>query len=146
MQTAHAALECGNHLASIPEQPDNIVLCAIASETDLLTEAARLAAAGIKLRVITEPDLGGQSTAIATEPLIGKQRAPLRQLPLWTPSPSHAPLAHSHVGPPHGPAGGEAPSRCAISAQADQDTTAAWRRCLENAGVTFGTDEDLAGI
>lgn len=135
MQTAHAALECGMHLASIPDQPDNIVLCSVPDEPALRAEIVRLQELGISLRVITEPDLGDQITAIATEPLIGKERAPLRRLPLWTNQP--AGMAYSHGGTPHVLPGGEAPSPRAILER---------RAELMSAGVVFGTMQDLSEI
>ena len=59
-------------------------MCIVKGETKLQMTADRLAQAGIKYREFREPDIGNQLTAIATEPLIGDRRAPLKHFQLLT--------------------------------------------------------------
>ncbi len=107
-------MECGIYLTTPPPQPDNIVLCSVRDERALLAEAGRLTALDIPHRVITEPDMNNQATAIATAPLVSTARGPLRALPLW--KPQHA-LDPQRVSPaPHAGLGGAIPSRSATHA------------------------------
>ncbi len=87
VQSAHAAHECGIFLP--PPQPDDdpdfIVLCSTDDEASLLAEHARLVAAGVRCRLIHEPDLGGCATALAAEAVRGAQRHLFRSWRLWAP-------------------------------------------------------------
>lgn len=85
VQIAHAGMECGLYLATPPDQPDNVVLIGVESEAALRDAALTLAALGIMHRIIDEPDLGDQITAICTEPLIGEIRKKLKHFRCWTP-------------------------------------------------------------
>jgi hypothetical protein len=87
VQAAHAAIEaCRAGL--IPSHRDghlphpHLVLCHVGSIQGLLRAAELLRRAGIRFQLFHEPDLGGAPTALATEPLRGEARAPLRRFPL----------------------------------------------------------------
>ena len=95
MQAAHAAIEAcrtglippngsgDGGLAPGGEAPHpHLVLCHVNSIPALLRAAESLRAAGIRFQIFHEPDLGGAPTALATEPLRGEARAPLRRFPL----------------------------------------------------------------
>ncbi len=90
MQAAHAALECGLYLASQPLQPDNIVVLNGSNESALRLNSEALTRHGIAHRLIIEPDMGDQATAIATEPLMGNRkdmpRSFFSDFTLWKPS------------------------------------------------------------
>ncbi len=86
MQIAHAGLECGLYLSDKPDRPDNAVLIGVESEHELLKIRDRLVRHGIAHRIIDEPDMGNQATAISTEPLTDDRRKPLRKFQCWTPS------------------------------------------------------------
>lgn len=86
MQIAHAGMECGLYLTTKPDRPDNAVLIGVESEQELLKIRDRLAKHGIAHRVIDEPDMNNQITAISTEPLTDDRRKPLRKFQCWTPS------------------------------------------------------------
>ena len=88
VQAAHAALEAAR-AGLIPRGADeplaphpHLVLCHVPSIDGLLRAADRLRGAGVRFRLFHEPDLGGAPTALATEPLRGEDRAPLRRFPL----------------------------------------------------------------
>lgn len=165
VQAAHAALECGLYLATKPEQPDNIVLCGVASEQELHDTAMLLDGVGIAHRLISEPDMppgrfGDQITAIATEPINKRDRRrrefPLQRLRLWTcpqnPQNLQAGVEHIDAGAPHAPAGGAIPSPRAnstprtVNDDADETVAEAWRRCCLSMGARVATQEDLEKI
>lgn len=78
VQTAHAAHEAGEHFG----RHSHMTLLGINDEQDLLKAAAHLDRNGIKYRMFFEPDYDTGYTAIATEPLRGEQRQPLRRYSL----------------------------------------------------------------
>jgi hypothetical protein len=82
-QAAHAAHESGRHLADRTPAISSIVLCALPSERALLDARDRLEFLGIRTVVFREPDLGGQATALATEPVRPSHRPLLSRYPLW---------------------------------------------------------------
>jgi hypothetical protein len=84
VQVAHAAQECGLYLSTAAPDSDFIVICSVPDEAALLAEAARHDLA--RIRVIREPDLGHRATAMASAPVIGKDRKPFRRWKLWLPS------------------------------------------------------------
>ena len=82
-QAAHAAHESGRHLADRTSAVSSIVLCALPSERTLLDARERLEFLGLRTVLFREPDLGGQATALATEPLEPSRRSMLSRYPLW---------------------------------------------------------------
>jgi len=80
VQACHAAIEAARH-SLIPPTDDHphLVLCGIHSELALAGVVARLSRLAIAHRTFCEPDLGGQLTAVCTQPLRGRQRLPLRR-------------------------------------------------------------------
>jgi hypothetical protein len=74
VQACHASLEAARaFLPSHAEHPF-LVVCGVRDERRLGLCRDRLGRAGIRFRAFHEPDLGGQLTALATEPLRGPQR------------------------------------------------------------------------
>ncbi len=86
VQIAHAGIESGLYYGPPPNQPDNVVLIGVANEAALASVHEHLKALGIGHRVIDEPDIGNQITAISTAPLTGEIRKELRQYECWTTS------------------------------------------------------------
>lgn len=86
VQIAHAGIESGQYFGPPPEQPDNVVLIGLANEAALRAAHEHLTSLGIAHRVIDEPDIGNQITAISTAPLTGEIRKALRQYECWTTS------------------------------------------------------------
>jgi len=82
-QAAHAAHESGRHLADRTPDISSIVLCTVSSERALTDARDRLEFHGIRIVLFREPDLGGQATALATQPIEGPRRSPLSRYPLW---------------------------------------------------------------
>jgi hypothetical protein len=81
VQAVHAAIAAtytyGNH-----SQP-HVVLCGVDSEQELIDLFNDLKDRGVTCCSYAEPDfVGCQMTAIATAPLAGEQRKPLRRLKL----------------------------------------------------------------
>lgn len=60
----------------------NLVVCGVGSESELATAFNRLKEQGIPCCGWTEDDMSGEMTAVATAPLRGEQRKPLRRLKL----------------------------------------------------------------
>ena len=79
VQTAHAVDEIGMRHKS--DGTNFMVLCDAASEEHLFTIAECLDKHEIDYEMFFEPDIG-QHTAIATQPLRGSQRTPLRKFQL----------------------------------------------------------------
>jgi hypothetical protein len=83
VQACHAAIEAARHGLFPPgDEHPHLVLCGARSEFSLEDIAARLARLAIAHQPVFEPDLGGQLTALCTEPLRGSRRVPLRRFSL----------------------------------------------------------------
>ena len=116
VQAAHATLECGIYHSGIPPKPDNIVLPSVGSEQELRAEFARITEAGVQARLIEEPDIGDQATAMATEPMTGSSRKLFSNHRLWKQPIPHALVANSQGPAPHAGPGGATPPRSSIHA------------------------------
>ena len=83
VQAAHAAIEAAR-TGLIPRDGahPHIVLCHVPSIPALMHAAGQLNRAGVRFQLSHEPDWDGVPTALATEPLRGEARAPLRRFPL----------------------------------------------------------------
>lgn len=82
-QIAHAAHEAGIHLSNETEQISSIVVCSIPNEKELLKAMDRIEAHGVRVVLFREPDLNGEATALATEPIPSSERRKLCKYPLW---------------------------------------------------------------
>lgn len=81
VQASHACFDAGRFfMPSLPGEDangrthPNFVLIGVPDEETLLQEAMKIMAFGVDARIFVEPDLDGQSTALATEPISGDQR------------------------------------------------------------------------
>jgi hypothetical protein len=83
VQAAHAAIEAAR-AGLIPRDGDHphVILCHLSSIAALMNAADGLALAGVQFQLFHEPDWDGVPTALATGPLRGEARAPLRRFPL----------------------------------------------------------------
>jgi hypothetical protein len=63
----------------------------VPDEAALRGACARLDGAGVKYAAFREPDRGGELTAVATEPVFGRQRALFRQFRLLQEPGAHGP-------------------------------------------------------
>jgi hypothetical protein len=78
VQACHASLAAARAFLS-PDHPHPfVIVCGARDERRLCRHLDRLQASGIRYRAFAEPDLDGQLTAIATEPVSGKQRRVFR--------------------------------------------------------------------
>jgi hypothetical protein len=84
VQACHAAIEAARVFLSPDHPHPSLVVCGARDERQLYRCLDRLADAGIRCRAFREPDLDGQLTAVATEPLSGRQREALRDYQLLT--------------------------------------------------------------
>ena len=82
-QAAHAAHESGIHLSWKSSDISSIVVCSVSDERSLLRAASRLNRDSVRAVLFREPDMKGQATALATEPLCGKRRRVLARYKLW---------------------------------------------------------------
>jgi hypothetical protein len=83
VQAIHAAHEAGIHLSQEHSQTSSVVVCAVPSEQDLLKAHDFITRRGIRSVVFTEPDIGGQATALASEPVFGSARRIFNRFSLW---------------------------------------------------------------
>jgi hypothetical protein len=74
VQASHAAIESGRKFLKDGDEHPSVILCSIKSEAKLMKCADELAAQGIDYTIFKEPDIGNQATALASRPLIGKDR------------------------------------------------------------------------
>jgi hypothetical protein len=74
VQASHAAIESARkHLKPGDEHP-SVIICSIKNENKLLKCAEEFKAAGIDHTIFREPDIGNAATALASRPMIGKER------------------------------------------------------------------------
>jgi hypothetical protein len=85
-QAVHAAHEAGIRFGN-PSGISSVVICTVPDQVSLLEAQQRLQWKGIQCYTFNEPDLGNQSTALATEPIARGARKVLSYYPLWKESP-----------------------------------------------------------
>jgi hypothetical protein len=81
VQASHAAHEAGHDFGKA-DGSTHIVLIGIPSQAKLLATADHLDSHKIPYKMFFEPDYDTGYTAIATQPLFGDQRTPLRKFRL----------------------------------------------------------------
>lgn len=82
VQASHAAI-ASERVYGEPHKPHpNLVVCTLPDEQSLDSFFNRLKEIGIPVCAWREEDMGGSLTAVATGPLRGEQRRPLRNLKL----------------------------------------------------------------
>lgn len=84
VQSIHAAYEAGIRFGD-PNRTASVVVCQVPDEEALLLALERLDRREIRSYMFHEPDIGGQATALATEPITGPRRKILARYPLWEP-------------------------------------------------------------
>jgi hypothetical protein len=85
VQVAHAAMAAVNAFGFTPGKPHpNLVVCAVADEAELVAAFNRLKEKQVPCCAWMEEDMGGQMTAVATAPLFGDRRRPLKRFKLLT--------------------------------------------------------------
>ena len=82
-QAVHAAYESGLQLADQRPKTDFTVVCEIADEEALLLAQNDIERKGFRTVLFREPDLGGQATALATEPIPKNKKNKLSKYKLW---------------------------------------------------------------
>lgn len=82
VQSCHAAIESARHYLKPGDEHPSTIICAVKSETKLLMCADELKEQGIDFQLFHEPDIGNQATALASRPLIGKQREAFKRFQL----------------------------------------------------------------
>lgn len=81
VQACHASVSAGRDLIRCKDP--YLVLVTIPTKNDLVALSVQLTRAGIDHRVFHEDDMGGRPTALATRPIIQKERKHMRHLPLF---------------------------------------------------------------
>jgi hypothetical protein len=84
VQTGHAILESTRNFIKSDDDHPSIILCTVKSEHKLLSCAEELKEKGIDFQIFREPDIGHQATALASKPLIGKDRKAFSRFQLLT--------------------------------------------------------------
>lgn len=80
IQTAHA-VDGMNFWAEKEEKISNMVLFSLKNEEDLIKTSNKLMDEGISHELFYEPDISAY-TAIATQPLVGNERKPMKRFRL----------------------------------------------------------------
>ena len=84
VQASHAAFEAGLRFYGADSPTSSLIALTVPHQKALLRAQRKLTALGIRTFTFFEPDFGMGESALATEPLMGAQRAPLRGYPLLT--------------------------------------------------------------
>jgi hypothetical protein len=79
VQACHAAINAARFFLSPEQQHPHVIVCGVRDEPRLCRCLDRLGTAGVRCRAFREPDLGGQLTAVATEPVRGPRRRLFRR-------------------------------------------------------------------
>lgn len=82
VQASHAALEAGFRFAR-PDATPHLVLIGVNDQDQLKQTADYLGRHGIEFEMFHEPDYDTGYTSIATKPLFGKERNPLKKYKLF---------------------------------------------------------------
>ncbi|WP_157469487.1 peptidyl-tRNA hydrolase [Gemmata sp. SH-PL17] len=82
VQIAHAAIAATFAFGEPDSTHPNLVVCAVANEQELDALFNRLKEKGVRCCAWHEEDMGKKLTAIATAPLRGDERKPLKRLKL----------------------------------------------------------------
>lgn len=83
VQACHASVAAGRDLVRCKDP--YLILVTVPDRAALVALSVRLTVAGIAHRVFQEDDMGGRPTALATRPIVQKERRWLRELPLYAP-------------------------------------------------------------
>jgi len=86
IQAAHANFELGLRLTDEekPTRTAHMVLLGVSGEKELIRIHEQLKEDGIKSHIFFEPDYDLGYTALATQPLYGKNRNRFKNFQLWT--------------------------------------------------------------
>lgn len=84
VQAAHAAIESGRKYLNSSDEHPSVIMCSVKSESKLLKCAEEMSAQGIDYVLFKEPDIGNKATALASRPLIGKERKAFSRFQLLT--------------------------------------------------------------
>jgi hypothetical protein len=82
VQASHAAIAATFAFGEPHKTHPNLVLCSVPDEPALAAVFNRLKEFGVPCCSWSEDDMGGSLTAVATAPLRGDERKPLRRLDL----------------------------------------------------------------
>jgi hypothetical protein len=83
VQACHAAHESGL-ACEAPADVSRMIVCTVPDQTALLIAAERLREQDVGHELFFEPDFGIGYSALATHPLSGRERRPLRRYPLYS--------------------------------------------------------------
>lgn len=84
VQAVHAAIAATFAYGQPDRTHPHLVVCAVADEAEMLDAFNELKAAGVPCCGYHEDDMAGSLTAVATAPLTGTDRKPLRRFKLLT--------------------------------------------------------------
>ena len=74
VQATHAGIESSRKYLTSDNEHPSVIICSVKNEAKLLKCAAELSNLGIDHQIFREPDIGNAATAIASRPLVGKDR------------------------------------------------------------------------
>jgi hypothetical protein len=84
VQACHAAIESSRRFTKPTDEHPSVILCTVKNENKLRKCAKELEDIGMDHVVFEEPDIGYQATALASKPLIGKDRKVFSRFQLLT--------------------------------------------------------------
>lgn len=84
VQAVHAGIASARELIADDVIHPSLVLCTVPDRDALMAFSDRCIKAGVKHSIFNESDMGGQPTALATEPIDKPARKWFKDLPLFT--------------------------------------------------------------
>jgi hypothetical protein len=84
VQSAHAAIESSRRYLKEGDEHPSVILCSVKNENKLMKYAKHFEDIGVDHVLFREPDIGNAPTALASRPLVGKDRQAFSRFQLLT--------------------------------------------------------------
>ena len=84
VQACHAAIESSRKYLKDTDEHPSVILCSVKNESKILKYSDEFSKQGIDHVVFREPDIGNAATALASRPLVGKDRKAFAKFQLLT--------------------------------------------------------------
>lgn len=82
VQGTHAGIEAARHYLKSDDEHPSVIYCSIKNENKLMKCADEFKSKGIDFQIFREPDRNNEATALASQPLTGKDRETFKRFQL----------------------------------------------------------------